>query len=478
MEILKLSHVISANREGLTEPIRRAQIVIDSRRTLLHSISKTININPLLDQTQEQIVCNDIAQPEAITGAYFGIENIIAGSMVKPTLDVLAPLSRGIISSKLKLGPGIGFIKAPDLYSKLIALGNSDPKLTINYGPTYATERIREAVTRILDPEGVGITNEGSFVTMGATEGIDIFLEAMTRMYPKSRIVSIGMSYYTSVFAADKKGLLTDRLIINSPTLCSETRFLPTPTEIGNLLPIDTKAIILTIPSNPTGENYTDTDLRTIFQIAKERKISVLFDAIFANMYFDEDQNYRSRIIKIAQEVGFTGLTIIDSLSKSVNYAGERIGFLSTTDQEMAKRINELILERRCNDRLVLEPLLLFEGLARQVKAHQISYPRKNLASIINEIWENDVYPFDKNYFTNMYEEWSDWHRETQQYYRNNLIIVKTLLSNVAETTCPDTAAFNTIVRVKNVPIGTNNMDFAAKLMFTLATYTQVGPCF
>ena len=169
---------------------------------------------------------------------------------------------------------------------------------------------------------------------------------------------------------------------------------------------------------------------------------------------------------------------IVDSLAKTMNLPGERIGFLATANKGVIDAISSVVLARRCNPPTTLGPLLLFEGLARKVRATGLICQGRSLDRIVDGIMQGKNYPFDKNSFKDMYREWNDWNIEVLQYYQDNLFLVKTILSRKLDGYSPDKAAFNTFIKLSGIEKGTNSIDFLAKLMFTTATYTQVGPCF
>lgn len=420
-------------------------------------------------------------------GAYFLNEDIIGGSREKDVLTYTNTLGEkiGIPSraQKLKLGPGIGLIQPPSLYTKLKAWGVDNADLILNYSAAGGTSETRKGIKAIvdskIDPEGDFFPDDGVFLTDGATEAIDLFMEAIATLKPNSRVVFLGLSYYTGPFSAMQKGLAIDRLMANPVEISNETKFFPTPKQIATSLPRDTTALVLTMPNNPNGEVYSSTDLAKIIRFAKEGNILILFDAIFENMYFDEKDNNQSAVLRVAYVLGaLDNIVIVDSLSKTMNFPGERVGYVATTNRSIADAFTNIVIARRCNPQLTLEPILQFEGLARKIKRMQLESPSARLESIIDKLLNGRNYPFDKNTLLEMYTEWNRWNEEVLRFYKGNLEITKALLYNSVDGSSPDKAAFNTLVRLSGLPEGTNNMDYLAKLMFCLATYTQVGPCF
>lgn len=495
MEKLRFGQIQEANQEGIGPTVTRALDRLTVAQRIYPQIILQVVGNGTLarqiDLTTEEAGQNprtSSSNPLSNSaGAYFLNEDVIGGSRVKTALETVnaASNSRGIppLAEKIKLGPGIGFVEAPKVYRELKLMGLSDPNLTINYTAPFGTEKTRNGIKCIvdskIDPEGDFFPNDGVFLTRGATEAIDLFMTALASRKPNSRVVFLGLSYYTGPFSGMQKGLTIDRLMKDPTQNTENAEFFPTPEQISRSLPEDTSALVLTMPNNPNGETYSAQDLTKLITIAKEKGLVILFDAIFENMYFDPQQNYSSQVLQTAYELGaLENIVIVDSLSKTMNFPGERIGYLATTNQDMVRSITDITLARICNPPLTLEPVLQFEGLARRIKRFQKDSPNVRLEAIIDEVVKAGEFPFDKNTLLQMYTEWDEWTDEVLKFYKGNLEIVKTILNGSSNGFSPDNAAFNTLIKVAGLPMGTNNMDYLAKLMFTLATYTQVGPCF
>jgi aspartate/methionine/tyrosine aminotransferase len=498
MENLKIANVERANRTGVSELIKRSLCGLEEAQRLYPNVIMDVvrsgKLAKQLDLSEKDTIGNSRIDPayslSDTAGAYFFNEEIIGGSREQQALiDVnesgvktLGRLWRGP-ATKLKLGPGVGQVKAPALYMDLIQAGIKDGNLSLNYTAPFGTIDARRGIKDIMDsridPEGNFFPDSGVFITEGATEGIDLFMEAIAKIDPGSRVLFLGIGYYTGPYSAFQKDLKVDRLVTSPVNVGESTRFLPTGDEINKSLPKDTSALVISSPNNPNGEVYSDQDLTKIMEIAKKNNLYILFDAIFENMSFDKSENYRSRLLQIAAESGaLDKVVVIDSLSKTKNFAGERVGFMATTDKRMQGTLENIILSRRCNPRLTLGPLLRFEGLARRAKALLVNSPNLSLDTVTNFVMGQDKYPFGKQDFKSKFISWDNWGAQTQKYYEDNLRIVRELLYGTALAGSPDAAAFNTFIKTVEPGSQVNSMDYLTKLMYTMGTYTQVGPCF
>jgi len=498
MESLKIANIKEVNKSGISELVKRSLCGLEEAQKIYPNVIMDVvrgrKLEKQLDLSEQDTKGNtriDVGFPLSDTaGAYFFNEEIIGGSREKQALIDVNESGKNTLgarwkgpATKLKLGPGVGQVEAPTLYGDLIKAGIKDANLSLNYTAPFGTMDARRGIKDIMDaridPEGSFFPDSGVFITEGATEGIDLFMEAIAKIDPGSRVLFLGIGYYTGPYSAFQKDLKIDRLVTNPVDVGDSTKFFPTGDEIKRSLPKDTSALVISSPNNPNGEVYGDQDLTKIMEIAKKNNLYILFDAIFENMSFNESENYRSRLLQIAAESGaLDKVVVVDSLSKTKNFAGERIGFMATTDKKMQSTLENVVLSRRCNPRLTLGPLLRFEGLARKTKALLINSPNLSLNTAINYVMGQDKYPFGKQEFKNKFISWDNWGSETQKYYEDNLKIVRELIYGTALAGSPDQAAFNTFTKVLEPGNGVNSMDYLAKLMFTMGTYTQVGPCF
>jgi len=454
----------------------------DMRPSLTRTIRDIVTTGELdrrIDMAREFSLRRGRTNPDSplsdAAGAYFLNEDIFrqvfAATMTNATLE------------RLSLGPGVSLVEPPSCYTKLRTIGQSISSLAVNYtaeGGTQPTTRaIKQIMDAKIDPTSDFFSEDSVYLTQGATESIEIFMEMLAQTNPSAEILFLGLSYYTGPYAAMQKGLQVARVIPKTIDFTMQTRFFPRAEEIEAVLTPNTKALALTLPNNPNGETYADEEIYKILTLAKQRNILILFDCIFENLYFDSSRNYQSRFLQIAQEIGaLDRIVIADSLSKTQNIPGTRIGFLATTNREIKETFDNIIVARRCNPPLVEQPLVQFEGLARKIKTLMMQDNSLTLDKAIEIYMAKDTYPFTTREFRQMYEEWESWTEIVRQYYADNLQLVKAVLQQFAQARSPDEAAFNTFVRLAGIPLGTNSNDFLAKLMFTLSTYTQSGACF
>lgn len=493
MEILRLSDVSEANRTGISPYInmalnrfRREQKLYT---TMISDVAesdfiKTQIEKTLTDECRRRTDLDDKLSTAA--GVYFFNEDNLGNresEAVSYTNTLAERIGLRTLQGKVKLGGGVGYIYPPGIYRKLTEEGINTERLIINYNAPGGTLDTRIGINAIvdtkIDPEGKFFPENGVFLINNAASGaIDVFMATVSKLRKNSRVVFLGLSYYQGPYSAVTKELEIERFIADPVLPGNQTRFLPTPDELTKKLPSDTSTIVLTQPNNPNGETYSYEELKKIIQLAKEKNIFIMFDAIFENMYFDEQKNYQSDVLKSANELGaLDQIVVADSLSKTKNYAGERVGYIATTNEKFIYELEEIVMAGSCCARLTLEPLIQFEGLARKIKSLRAISPATKLDLILDKV-AREAGISEKIAFLEMYTQWDEWGTQALQYYRDNLELTKAILKKSVDAGSPDTAAFNTLVRLNGPRKGTNNLDYLAKLLFTTAIYTQSGPCF
>ena len=97
------------------------------------------------------------------------------------------------------------------------------------------------------------------------------------------------------------------------------------PSALAGLIGPRTKAIVLVTPSNPTGKIFSETELRQIGEIAKDRNIPVLLDDPYSNFTYENRTacfNLAS-VPELAEQVVY-----LFTFSKSYAMSGWRLGYM------------------------------------------------------------------------------------------------------------------------------------------------------
>ncbi|MCI5679641.1 MAG: pyridoxal phosphate-dependent aminotransferase [Bacteroidales bacterium] len=104
-----------------------------------------------------------------------------------------------------------------------------------------------------------------------------------------------------------------------------ENKFMMTKEELENAYTEKTKAVVLTSPSNPTGQVMGRADLEMIAAFAISHDILVISDEIYEKLIYDEGKEHIS-IASLSKEI-YDRTIVINGVSKSYAMTGWRIGY-------------------------------------------------------------------------------------------------------------------------------------------------------
>ena len=104
-----------------------------------------------------------------------------------------------------------------------------------------------------------------------------------------------------------------------------ENQFMMTKEELEQAYTEKTKAIVLTSPSNPTGQVMSKDDLQMIADFAVSHELFVLSDEIYEKLIYDEEKQHIS-IASLGKEI-YDRTIVINGVSKSYAMTGWRIGY-------------------------------------------------------------------------------------------------------------------------------------------------------
>ena len=104
-----------------------------------------------------------------------------------------------------------------------------------------------------------------------------------------------------------------------------ENQFMMTKEELEQAYTAKTKAVVLTSPSNPTGQVMSKDDLQMIADFAVKNDLFVISDEIYEKLIYDEDKQHIS-IASLGKEI-YDRTIVINGVSKSYAMTGWRIGY-------------------------------------------------------------------------------------------------------------------------------------------------------
>ena len=115
--------------------------------------------------------------------------------------------------------------------------------------------------------------------------------------------------------------------------------FKMTAAELEDAITPNTKMVILTSPSNPTGSVYTKEELERLAKVLEGTDIWVVSDEMYEKLIFGDTKFVSSASIS---DDMFNRTITVNGLSKSVAMTGWRMGYLASSNTKLVKKMISL----------------------------------------------------------------------------------------------------------------------------------------
>ncbi len=191
------------------------------------------------------------------------------------------------------------------------------------YMPNAGHSDVREKTAAYLSKEtGVEYPASNIVMTCGAAGGINVVLK--TILNPGDEVV-VFAPYFPEYFAYVDNHRGTTVVVPPNPPA-----FQPDPGSLAAHINPNTKAVIINTPNNPTGVVYSKETLQKIAEVlsTKEKEygtnIFIISDEPYKKIVFDNQP-----LTSIPQI--YKNTIIVNSYSKSLSLAGERIGYVAVS---------------------------------------------------------------------------------------------------------------------------------------------------
>ncbi|QZY55919.1 pyridoxal phosphate-dependent aminotransferase [Crassaminicella profunda] len=184
---------------------------------------------------------------------------------------------------------------------------------------------VREKIAKAIQKEsGVELSKDHVVMTVGAAGGLNVVFKAI--LNPEDEVIVFAPYFVEYNFYVDNHG---GKTVVVPP---DTSTFEPDLKKFEESITKKTKAIIINTPNNPTGVIYSEETLKNIKRIIemKEKEYNttlfVLSDQPYKKIIYDDARP--SSMLSI-----FTNAIIVDSFSKSLGLAGQRIGYIAVSSK-------------------------------------------------------------------------------------------------------------------------------------------------
>lgn len=201
----------------------------------------------------------------------------------------------------------------------------SDEKGTHRYMSNAGYPEVREKIAKSLERDSkVALTAENIVMTVGAAGALNVVLKSL--LNPLEEVIVFAPYFVEYNAYVENQG---GRTVVVGP---DTSTFEPKLDVLEKTITPNTKAIIINNPNNPTGVIYKESTLTSIEEILQRKQkefgttIYVLSDQPYAEIVYDN--------VKVPNMLSiFQNAIIVNSFSKSLGLAGERIGYIAASSR-------------------------------------------------------------------------------------------------------------------------------------------------
>lgn len=314
-------------------------------------------------------------------------------------------------------------------------------------------------------------TPEDFCLTEGSTGAITMVFEYLNKKYPKGEVLIQSPNYYLYKFAANYYSLKLKEIM---PGITQQkVSFVDADLLVKNMNQ-KTKLVIITNPSNPSGEIFNEGGLKKILMKAKKTGSLVLVDELFSELAFEPRTYVNSDTV--ASKIGaMENLVIIKGYSKSKNLVGLRIGYLYSKNKYLIEAVS-LIAQQRSSYSAASN----FTGLITLDSF--IQSLRNNASKNFDQVFEDfkdvpSICEKPKSYLKNTYKRYNEYFNGLMGYYSDRFDDITKILGEDIEIKFQKISAFNTIVKIKGLE-NMNSFDFMVSCFLSTGLKTEIAPCF
>jgi len=317
---------------------------------------------------------------------------------------------------------------------------------------------------------------ENICLTEGATEAITMFFEYFKDNYKNQEIIITAPNYYIYKFSAKYFCLKFKEIL----TLNKKNSFVSVD-EIISGISNKTKLIVITNPSNPSGEVYAKRDLERLFNMAKEKNIFILVDELFSELVFDSKEYTYSDIIA-SKLNALNNIIIVKGYSKTKNLAAFRIGYLLSKNEKIINAVARIAEQRRCFPSasnyaglICLDSFIQSLNWLTKIYDYPVTKAIKYLKNEFNAI--EIIREMKTYYLNNIYILYQKYLKETLDFYSEMYDKMLEILKKEIEVNIQKKSAFNTFIKIKDID-NINFFDFTLNLFLTTGVKIEIGPGF
>jgi len=277
-------------------------------------------------------------------------------------------------------------VPPPEAFHRALCETVAAGPLDHGYAPLTGHLPVRQALSRRLrDEHGIDVPPELVLMTVGASGALNDILH--TLVDPGEEIVTPApyfLGYENYAFLAGAR-------LVAVPT---DDRFHLDPSAVAAALTTRTRVVLINSPNNPSGAVYTASELQALGRVLEDgsRRHG-------RRIYLVADEPYRLITYGVPVPSVFAAYphtVVINSFSKELSLAGERLGYLAVHPQ--AEDAGEILATAAAvNSMLVVNAPSLFQRLVVKVEGARVDIePYRRRRELICGILRQAGYEFSE----------------------------------------------------------------------------------
>jgi aspartate aminotransferase len=226
-------------------------------------------------------------------------------------------------------------IKSPEI--AIQAIKNIDLEI-IEYGPSAGFESYRRKLAQFYVDQDIAINFEDIMITTGGSEALLFALGSI--MDPGDEII-IPEPFYANYHAFSEESSAT---VVAVNTNIENGFALPSIDVIEKAITPKTKAILICNPSNPTGNLYSETEIKQLGELVLKYDLFLISDEVYRKFIYDGDDFFSVMNLEGKEQ----NVIMIDSVSKRYSMCGARIGCMITQNKRVIATAMKFAQARLC----------------------------------------------------------------------------------------------------------------------------------
>lgn len=259
-------------------------------------------------------------------------DNLRMQSVQSPIIPVIGELIRANPGT-ISLGQGVAYYGPPPEAIEHIERFLAEP-VNHKYKLVQGIPELLELIEQKLEAEN-GISTEGRriVVTAGANMG---FVNAVLAITDPGDEIILNLPYY---FNHEMAVTIADCKAVCVPT---DEGFQLQPAKIAEAITERTRAVVTISPNNPTGAVYSESALRRVNEICRDKSVYHISDEAYEYFTYDGARHFSPGSIEGSGEHTIS----LFSLSKAYGFASWRIGWMVIPEHlfEPVRKIQDTIL--------------------------------------------------------------------------------------------------------------------------------------